>query len=582
MAKGIDGLDASSQKVTNVATPTVSSDAATMGYADTKANYRGAWSGVSNYALNDIVTNSNKLYVCTSPVTAGAFAQRGAVTKNHAAAGSPANVALSAGSAAGDLMVLSMSEITSTPVAPTGFTSLFTNTHTSLILGVFWKVLVAGDISSGFVTVPSQTTRWSATQVTFQGAAVDTTNSHINSTYVTTAATATGTGFAVLNFLDLVTAGFAVTYPAGTANNTSEVDTTTAFVLNAVATLAVTAGAVATQTFACTNDDASRVSAAVTMVMPSAAFQSANFVEIGAVHDASGRLQAADPSAATDLVSLQYLQAHVTDVQIFTTPGGTFTKPANAKVCTVLCIGAGGAGASGGRFASANVPCGGGGGGGGGLSTYQFPATVVPSSVTVTVPAGGVGGAAQTVDGTPGVTGTAASGNTTFGALLQANRGSPGVGGGAAGAGSGGGGGGGMLVGGAGGTAPATGLAGNGAVITNGSAPGGGAGGGVTATPTANAGGNGAIPTSLPGAGAALGGTVGAGQAGGTGSSSTIDYLGSAGGGGAGNASAAAGAGGAGGVYGAGGGGGGAAVNGNASGKGGDGGAGLCIVVTEF
>lgn len=271
---------------------------------------------------------------------------------------------------------------------------------------------------------------------------------------------------------------------------------------------------------------------------------------------------------------------NATKIDVFTS-NGTYTKYSGATTVKVICIGPGAGGGAGGRFASGQVPCGGGGGGGGGYSAAEFPASAVPTSVTVTVPAGGAGAAGQTSDSSVGANGSTPSGLTLFGALLQAGRGALGGGGGNGVAGTAGSAGAGQISGGAGAGSSASGLLGNNAGNVNGAAPGGGSGGGITAAPLASAGGTGAISNSTPGT-AAAGGTVGAGQIGAGGTSSTVDYIGTSGAGGASNTTAAAGKGGDGGTYGAGGGGGGASLNTFTSGAGGQGGAGLCVVVTYF
>jgi len=94
------------------------------------------------------------------------------------------------------------------------------------------------------------------------------------------------------------------------------------------------------------------------------------------------------------------------------TSSGTWSKPSGITFVQVQLWGAGGGAGSGAIGTSSNA---GGGGGGGGSSIYTFPASTVPSSVTVTIGAGGSGGAAQTSGS--GAAGSA-GGNTTFGSLL--------------------------------------------------------------------------------------------------------------------------------------------------------------------
>lgn len=100
------------------------------------------------------------------------------------------------------------------------------------------------------------------------------------------------------------------------------------------------------------------------------------------------------------------------------TSSGTWSKPSGVTFVQVQLWGAGGGGGSGAIGTSANA---GGGGGGAGSNIYTFPASTVPNSVTVTIGAGGSGGAAQTAGS--GAAGSA-GGNTTFGSLLTAIGGS--------------------------------------------------------------------------------------------------------------------------------------------------------------
>lgn len=297
----------------------------------------------------------------------------------------------------------------------------------------------------------------------------------------------------------------------------------------------------------------------------------------------------------------------VPDTQTYTTGSNTWTKPAGANFVTVVCIGGGGGGG-----AAANNETGNGASGGGGASfvTKTFKASDLPSTVTVTVGAGGTAGTSVGANGTAG-------GNSTFGTFLTGYGGGAGAGGGNN---SGGGGAGTAGAGNAGNsssdiaggspavTAAIAGISGQGGGSTQsgtgyaaeyGGGGGGGShnatnnggdsmfgagaggGGGDGGTPN-NGGAGGGVTTYSTGSGAAGGasanssGTAGAGTAGTDGNSSK---LGTGGGGGGGNKGAAGtgGVGGAGGALGGGGGGGGA---GHTHGNGGIGGRGEVRVYT--
>ena len=96
---------------------------------------------------------------------------------------------------------------------------------------------------------------------------------------------------------------------------------------------------------------------------------------------------------------------------------GTFTKPPCYSQIYAECWGAGGGGGSGG-YSSVTYPTNGAGGGGGGYMFRHILASSLSSSTTVTIGAGGTGGAGvgtigQSPDENTGVTGTA-GGDTTF------------------------------------------------------------------------------------------------------------------------------------------------------------------------
>jgi hypothetical protein len=239
---------------------------------------------------------------------------------------------------------------------------------------------------------------------------------------------------------------------------------------------------------------------------------------------------------------------------------GVWTRPVDRQLALVTVVGGGGGGMAGGRNNTNSR--GGTGGAGGGWSQFLFRVSDLPTTVDVTVGAGGKGGDPATVATTVGQNGVA-GGQSMFGTRLRAN-----------------GGGGGTTSAPLGGWGTQAGGAG---VIAGSAHPspsllsprGGGYGGSYN---------HGSYPTTAL-AGAPLrtrmvtGGAAGAGRANGGEGKSTYDSGSGGGGGGVGASNAPAGSGGKGGL-GAGGGGGGATSAAYASGAGGDGGDGVVVVVT--
>lgn len=264
---------------------------------------------------------------------------------------------------------------------------------------------------------------------------------------------------------------------------------------------------------------------------------------------------------------------------------GSYTFPTTGnipKALEVLVFGGGAGGASGRRGAAATARSGGANGGAGGVSRRIIPAAQVPAgAITVTVGAGGSGGAAVAVDSTNGNPSTG-GGFSLFGSLVRASGGVNAGGAGAIGYSAG--------VPGDGtettpqGSATIVTAAQNQAVIgSRGIAPGhGGNGGCISTGDVAFTGQRANSNMCYLQSTAAAGGAVGA--AGTAGIAEDASSLIGAGGGGGGGAStvAAGGDGGAGAVPGGSGGGGGASLNGFASGAGGAGAAGRVIVIERF
>jgi len=118
------------------------------------------------------------------------------------------------------------------------------------------------------------------------------------------------------------------------------------------------------------------------------------------------------------------------NLQEFST-SAVWTKPSSATFVMVEALGAGGGGGSG-RSGSSGTDIWAGTGGGGGAYAYRiFKASDLPSSVLVTVGAGGAGGASITASDTNGSNGVA-GGNSQFGQFLIAYRGDAGLAGSAA------------------------------------------------------------------------------------------------------------------------------------------------------
>ena len=189
--------------------------------------------------------------------------------------------------------------------------------------------------------------------------------------------------------------------------------------------------------------------------------------------------------------------------QAFTT-SGTFIKPSGYDPDTMVLIEAWGAGGGGGRTNSATAGFGG-GGGGGGYMRREVRMADLPSSLTITIGAGGLGATSNSGNGGNG-------GNTTVGAVVTAYGG-----GGGHGNGSGGGGGGGELTAGGVNVAGAIGGGGGGAAPNNAGTIFGGGGGGDPAelgggrAVYAGGAGSGSSASTTTGGLSVFGGTGGAG-----------------------------------------------------------------------
>ena len=273
---------------------------------------------------------------------------------------------------------------------------------------------------------------------------------------------------------------------------------------------------------------------------------------------------------------------------------GTYTKPAWAKTISVYLVGGGGGGGGGARFSTATIRSGGSGGGSAAIAWGEFVASQIPNSpttVTITIGAGGTGGTPNGIDNRVGNNGVA-GGFSAFGTYIRANGGGAGLGGTSSSSVTGGSAGSGSnfvtnINGMAGGQGDVNAGSGNNASAVSTRSGGGGTGNqaGTTTTKSGTAGAgfpatNTYLNNALLTGGA--GGTDGGNGSNGTNSVSILNLtIGTGGGGGGYKTGQATGNGGNGGNYGAGGGGGAASDNGFAAGTGGNGSGGYCVIITK-
>lgn len=132
-------------------------------------------------------------------------------------------------------------------------------------------------------------------------------------------------------------------------------------------------------------------------------------------------------SASTSIIGIPTSDSSQVNIQAFQS-SGTWTKPAGAKTVKVYALAGGGGGGSGRKGLATTVRCGGGGGAPGSLCFSDLDAASLGATETVTIGAGGVGGAAVTLGSTNGNNG-GNGGNTSFGLRFQAIGGGGGGGG---------------------------------------------------------------------------------------------------------------------------------------------------------
>jgi hypothetical protein len=253
------------------------------------------------------------------------------------------------------------------------------------------------------------------------------------------------------NFAIPSTASLVSTATALTAPRTWMLPTASSLAAGCTVTVSDSVGGVtSTNTLTVTRAGTDTISGATSVVLQ-AAFASATFKDTGSswtivgdeltvatacpsnqfaiASNASGKLlTCAQPTYA----NLGGTPPSVVDVQQFTA-SGTWTNPAGCAspvVChtVISAIGGGGGGGGGAREALGTVGSGGAGGGGGQcIPAMEFLTASLPSTVTVTVGAGGTAGPGATSAG-PGTAGGLGT-DTLFGSILTAFAGGGGAGG---------------------------------------------------------------------------------------------------------------------------------------------------------
>lgn len=121
-----------------------------------RTRYQGAWVSGTSYAVNDVVTYNNQLYVCTTAVNPVASSYVGS-SKISSTTAATANLPLPTGSAAGDFMLIAQSVYGSSgPVIPSGSSSVATAVNANGHYGVASRTLTSADITAGYITIPAQ------------------------------------------------------------------------------------------------------------------------------------------------------------------------------------------------------------------------------------------------------------------------------------------------------------------------------------------------------------------------------------------------------------------------------------------
>lgn len=320
------------------------------------SEYRGAWSGTAGYYPGDLVTNNNKLYAALNKIAApgstGISSVGNSTTTRNASAYTTTTVAaLPVGSAAGDLMLVQVvynTENTSSPPSSASLVdpSWVTTTYFKLaqtsganagqpgVVALYGYYLTAADITAGSLTLPLQNTATAynggVLQVILYDLKVAGVTSPVNSStptswtsfaggvapVVTTPSFATSTApyafyffYSLGNFLSAVSTNPALTGPA-----TITWSGTNSMISEGYRNLGSSSTSVPSTTFTGTLGGTSNTDYAATAVLTFLSsganpFNATDWVEIGAIHDAAGRLQAVDPAAAGDVATRNYIDA---------------------------------------------------------------------------------------------------------------------------------------------------------------------------------------------------------------------------------------------------------------------------------
>jgi hypothetical protein len=192
--------------------------AAATGSDTTRMKWIGAWSPTTSYAVNDVVTYNNQLYICNT-VTAGSASATYVGTGTAAGSTSSAGttITIPTGAVAGDLVILGLYGWGGTTlVKPTGFVQIILDdiAGQSRRSVTCYKVLLSGDITAGTITIPTQTgfTNWSSTMHAFHGATAANIDASATSTHSFTTAVVTPASAAFnLQFCGEVASGGGVT-----------------------------------------------------------------------------------------------------------------------------------------------------------------------------------------------------------------------------------------------------------------------------------------------------------------------------------------------------------------------------------